>query len=598
MKFDIVIVTFNSASWINRCIQSLSKVSCNLSDLSIFFVDNNSKDKSVRSIEDLKIEYKEKFNSISIIQNQKNLGFGKANNLGARHGFSPYIFFLNVDTEIEEDAFNELERSIIDSTNDVRAWECRQFPFEHPKLYNPVTLQTSWCSGACFVVERNTFIQMGGFDETFFMYAEDVDISWRLRSFGYNLKYVPKAIVNHYAYKNSNEVKPLQYFYGIINNLRLRFKFGSFFQIAIGHLLFLKVLIHKGPVPRSRLRLVNLYILLLLNVPSILFSRTSSKKHSATFLPKFIQWDYELIREGAFHKNERKPASTKVSILTRTCNRPEILREALTCIRNQTYTNIESIVIEDGESTAERVIKEDFNDLNLKYYHSKVNVGRCRCGNIALSHATGDYFIFLDDDDVIFADHIEILVNALQTNQNYHVAYSYSYETPIKILSNDPYRYIEVFHNLIHRQSFNRLLLFHHNFLPIQQVMFHNKVYQENGGFDESLNVLEDWDLWVRYSLKNDFLCIPKVTSMYRVPFNKADLASRQVVLDNAIPKLRAKHLSYHSQVAVANCADDLQNILDSYIVKIHQEVMIRKKQTFLSIILKAYYGINGLFKK
>ena len=64
------------------------------------------------------------------------------------------------------------------------------FPYEHPKIYDPVTQEAQWSSGAAFAIRCEVYERLGGFDEKIFMYGEDVDLSWRLRSFGYKIRYV------------------------------------------------------------------------------------------------------------------------------------------------------------------------------------------------------------------------------------------------------------------------------------------------------------------------------------------------------------------------------------------------------------------------
>ena len=78
--------------------------------------------------------------------------------------------------------------------------------------------------------------------------------------------------------------------------------------------------------------------------------------------------------------------------------------------------------------------------------------------------------------------------------------------------------------------------------MPIQSVLFQRQLYLDNGGFDLSLENLEDWNLWVRYSLRHDFLLIPKVTSMYRVPNNVDKALQRQLVLNDYYAKALAKN--------------------------------------------------------
>ena len=92
----------------------------------------------------------------------------------------------------------------------------------------------------------------------------------------------------------------------------------------------------------------------------------------------------------------------------------------------------------------------------------------------------------------------------------------------------------EVGHSTRHAQPFDRMVLWHHNYLPIQSVLFHRRLYERHGGFDESMEQLEDWNLWTRYTLDDDFVLVPKTTSKYRVPADEREAAARQALLDRA----------------------------------------------------------------
>jgi hypothetical protein len=75
--------------------------------------------------------------------------------------------------------------------------EAIQFPVEHPKRYDPVEFDTPWASGACLLIPRPIYEAIGGFDESFFMYCEDVDLSWRAYAADFKVKICPRALFFH-----------------------------------------------------------------------------------------------------------------------------------------------------------------------------------------------------------------------------------------------------------------------------------------------------------------------------------------------------------------------------------------------------------------
>lgn len=254
----------------------------------------------------------------------------------------------------------------------------------------------------------------------------------------------------------------------------------------------------------------------------------------------------------------------KVSVLVRTCARPAVLREALISLRNQTYRNIEVIVVEDGKPTAEKMIREEFGGLNIVYHATGEKVGRCRAGNLAMALSGGKYLNFLDDDDVLCPDHVEVLVQALRAHPETKIAYALALETPIHVESSDPYRYRITDQRLVFDQPFNRLMLLHHNYFPIQTVLFERSIYEALGGLDETLEVLEDWDLWVRYACEYAFLYVGKITSFYRVPADRAQREKRRVQLLDAAQKARETFAAYPKKWAGVDLARE-QKELDAF---------------------------------
>lgn len=543
LDLDIIFVTYQSQRWIENCIRSMVGSDYDLKRVHLYFVDNASTDGTVKKLAALKEELETVFGSFVIRRSDENLGFGKGNNLGASLGSSPYLFFLNIDTEVFPDTLSQLVRQIEEDTGtEFGLWELRQMPYEHPKNYDILTGEVSWASGAAFAIRRELYERLGGFDENIFMYGEDVDLSWRVRMEGVKLRYVPKAAIHHYSYPQAGVVKPGQFVCSAVYNQLLRCKFGGWKERAEGHIWFALKLIKGAPFKGSRRKLIDAYRKIYPRLQDAKRWHKDNLKKQREQRFTFYGFNYEIERVGAFVPCDRPSSDKKVSVIVRTCGRPAVLRETLLSLRAQTYPNIEIVVVEDGPNISEEMLREEFADLNIIYQATGEKRGRCVNGNIAMQLATGDYLNFLDDDDLFFADHVETLVYALEKNPQYRIAYSMGFETPIEVQSREPYRYVVKDIKTTFSADFDLQELLCHNIAPIQAVMFEKSIFEECGGLDEKLNMLEDMDMWIRYGIHAPFLFVPKTTSAYRVPANVKENSQRERELDAALDEVRGRY--------------------------------------------------------
>lgn len=550
--YDIVYVSYNSAKWIDKCFQAWLNIDYNLKDINIYVVDNHSSDNTVELLEAFKEQHGEKFQSFEIVEEKKNWGFGKANNIGFSKGSAPVVCFLNIDTELFADTFRELDKEVASSDSNVGIWEFRQFPYEHPKMYEILNGATYWSSGAAFAAKREVYEQVKGFDEKIFMYAEDVDLGWRVRIAGYLVKYVPRVKITHYSYESAGVVKPNQHVYGVINNLLLRYRYGTKEQVREGHRMFWKLMAIPEAFPGSKKRLLKQYIKMFSLISH--FKAGDKYREPGKGIVLFAGWDYCYTRDGAYYENVLPEKTPLVSIIVRTCGRPCVLRETLLSLRKQTYDNIEIVVVEDGEEISGEMLRNEFGDLNILYHATGEKVGRSKAGNIAMGLAHGKYLNFLDDDDLFYADHVEVLVaNLLKTGMR--AAYATAFETPVIVESKEPYIYYIQNYLGVHKQPFDRFMLCHHNYIPIQCIMFEKSLFEQFGGLDESVDALEDWDMWVRYAMQTDFAFVLKTTSMYRVPAVREVNEQRQKELDDALIVMREKHKGYTQTLSVYDFA-------------------------------------------
>lgn len=529
-SIDIIIASYNSEKWIDGCINSIVNCSYPNENINIYVCDNASSDKSV----ELTKEALKKTNiNHEVLALKENVGFGIANNKAAELGNSPYVFCLNYDTELKDDCLTKWAEYIDKyDTEKTGTYEFCQVPYEHPKLYNPATLNTTWNSAAALIIKRKVFEEVNGFDKKIFMYCEDVDLSWRIRSKGYSLRYLHFCKVEHHSYTNhyGNSLKVVN---SIVYNLLLRYRYGGMRTILRGYIQLLMVFFNDQ-FGGSKKELLKKFIGHFRKAPY--FMRTRVKlKH-----PQFYYWDFEAHRSGFSANPPKGNREPLVSIIVRTHNRPQILKEAIQSIMYQEYTNWEVVIAEDAGHTAQEVV-DHFNDDRIVYLPSDERIGRSAVGNRAMAAAKGELFNFLDDDDFLYPDHLSTLVNHhLMTNSD--ASYALGLEALTSYDESRPNHYRIESYNMPLFTEFSRFTMATMNFLPIQTVLFSRKLYDQYGGFDESIDYLEDWDLWYRYSINNDFRFYPKATSIYKVPYDQVIAEDRQIKLDENLKLLREKH--------------------------------------------------------
>ena len=227
MKLSIIIINYNVEHFLEQCLYSVSKASRNISS-QIFIVDNNSVDGSVEMV-------RQKFPQVQLIENKKNEGFSFANNQAIRISQGDYILLLNPDTVVEEDTFEKTVKfmdehpeaaglgvKMLDGKGNFLPESKRGLPtpatafykisglsrlFPKSRIFNKYHLgfldkdqihEVDILSGAFMLLRRNVLEKIGLLDESFFMYGEDIDISYRIIQAGYKNYYFSNARIIHY----------------------------------------------------------------------------------------------------------------------------------------------------------------------------------------------------------------------------------------------------------------------------------------------------------------------------------------------------------------------------------------------------------------
>lgn len=201
-----------------------------------------------------------------------------------------------------------------------------------------------------------------------------------------------------------------------------------------------------------------------------------------------------------------------VTVMVRTLNRPDMLRECLESICNQTYKNIEVVVVNDGGPDIKTIIDEFKSRINIIYKRHGCNIGRSAAWNSAINSANGKYVSYLDDDDIYYPDHIQTLVNALEENHG-TVAYTDTYQAT-QMIVNGVYQITD--RKIVYSNDFDRTLIKVTNYIPIINIMHRRDCIDKTGMFDTGMAVLEDWDFLNRLADSYEFIHIPEITGEYR----------------------------------------------------------------------------------
>ncbi len=226
-KLSVVIVNYNVKHFIEQCLFSVLKASENIA-CEVFVVDNNSVDGSVTLI-------KEKFPQVNLMVNKANTGFSVANNQALKIATGEYVLLLNPDTVVQEDTFAKI-LNFMDShpeagglgvkmldgqgkfapeskrglpTPEVAFYKMFGFSRFFPKskrfgkyhltyLSEDQLSEIDVMSGAFMLIRKTVLDKIGFLDETFFMYGEDIDLSYRIKKAGYKNYYFPDTQIIHY----------------------------------------------------------------------------------------------------------------------------------------------------------------------------------------------------------------------------------------------------------------------------------------------------------------------------------------------------------------------------------------------------------------
>lgn len=255
MKLSVVILNYNVRYFLELCIKSVQAAIVDL-DAEIIVVDNHSSDDSCPMVKQL-------FPGVILIENKENLGFSKGNNIGVAQAKGEYLCILNPDTVVAEDTFQKimgyaddvpkmgvLGCQLIDGRGLFLPESKRNIPtpivsikkilgFSNAYYANHLspsdTGKVDILVGAFMFLRRKVYNEVNGFDEDYFMYGEDMDLSYKVLKAGYQNIYFGKTTILHY--KGESTLKDKTYakrFYGAMQIFyNKHFKSNSIFNTLV-----------------------------------------------------------------------------------------------------------------------------------------------------------------------------------------------------------------------------------------------------------------------------------------------------------------------------------------------------------------------------
>ena len=209
------------------------------------------------------------------------------------------------------------------------------------------------------------------------------------------------------------------------------------------------------------------------------------------------------------NRSLREDAKPLVSVIIPTYNRPEQLKRAIESVQNQTYSRIEIIVVNNAGAEVESVVQALNAEGDIRLFKHATNKGPGAARNTAIHASRGKYIAYLDDDDIYYPDHVETLVNALETTP-FQVAHSHAHRSHE---ARQGQRYVRTHKTTPYTMDVTHEGLLVCNLVPILCIMHERACLDAVGNFDETLPTHEDWDLWIRMSRHYKFLHVKRVTA-------------------------------------------------------------------------------------
>jgi GT2 family glycosyltransferase len=421
-RVDILVVCYNSSRWLDGFTTSLRKLTYPADRLRLVFVDNGSHDDSVERI---KAAVPTLPMRMDFVATGRNLGFTGGYEEAFRYAEADYYFVVNLDTAIAPDAIDILVTALEDDPQ-IGIAEARQSPREHPKYYDAVTRETSWCSGACMMIRPSALRRVGGgFERNFFMYCEDVDLSWRMWLHGWKCVYVPKAVVEHYTEDLDPRKTPkTQHYYTMRNGALMHAMYGSKKELVLHYASMLRLaIVSRNPMWHKWLTFKAIFASLRALSAALRGRerRGALGRHPWVFFNGWLFGRHarDLALETTSDKRETDAEVARiglaVSVVIPTHNRAEsfplILRRLMAQDVGADRFEIIAVDSASGDRTPQMLEEQVQRYSNLTTLRSE-KPGAAAARNMGLEAAKAALVVLLDDDILVGPDFIRQVMRA------------------------------------------------------------------------------------------------------------------------------------------------------------------------------------------
>lgn len=536
---SIVVPIYNGIGFVPGCIRSLYQAPVGVR-FEVILVDNGSTDGVLPILRQLVQQYPD----LTLIENVTNVGFAQGINQGAAQARGEFLVIGNSDMMATPawldrlvDAFRQEPALAVVSpvTNyvgegpqlDLAAQNVTAENFQ--QYAQQVAVRTGFYYVPdrlvffCVMLRKQVFDHLGGMTSAFGLgNYEDDDFCLRARMAGYKLAVVPGCFMYHYGSRTFAEQK-IDHVQWMLKNEKIFYDRVARFSI-------------QAPLPRQT--------------------------------PGHITH------------------SPRISVIVRTKDRPYLLKQAFNSLANQSLRDFEVVVINDGGADIAPLLGEFDGLLKFTYLDFQAPIGRAAALNAGLNKAHGQWITYLDDDDIVYPLHLEMLHHAatLQaenpiayTDANKSLCWAESSQKDLVVIdrirfANKPF-------------SLDEMLI--DNWIPIMSFMHHIKLIDEAGNYEEDLELFEDWDFLIRLANRYHFQHFSRPSCEYRFRFGAQFDDSTLQKRENALKYRSTIYEKYPAQnqdtaikrsdtlVAVAQQIEDVRRIATLQLNNIQKSFLI-----------------------